>query len=70
MRAAFRSVCLALVAAIAVCAAACTAEPRRAEPAASHANRCAPQPPFAAGGERATLWLRTSAEFRASAEGI
>ena len=31
---------------------------------------CGPDRPFAEGGERATLWLRTSAEYRASAEGI
>jgi 5'-nucleotidase (lipoprotein e(P4) family) len=70
MRADFRSACTALVAAIAACAAACTTAPHGAKPAEPSANRCAPQLPFAAGGERATLWLRTSAEFRASAEGI
>ena len=31
---------------------------------------CGTDRPFAEGGERATLWVRTSAEFRASAEGI
>ena len=30
---------------------------------------CGPDRPFAEGGERATLWIRTSAEFRSSAEG-
>jgi len=31
---------------------------------------CGPDRPFAEGGERATLWIRTSAEFRSSTEGI
>ena len=31
---------------------------------------CGADRPFAEGGERATLWIRTSAEFRSSAEGI
>ena len=31
---------------------------------------CGAERPFAEGGERATLWIRSSAEFRSSAEGI
>lgn len=31
---------------------------------------CGADRPFAEGGERATLWIRTSAEFRSSTEGI
>ncbi len=31
---------------------------------------CGADRPFAEGGERATLWIRTSVEFRSSAEGI
>ncbi|MGQ0428356.1 MAG: 5'-nucleotidase, lipoprotein e(P4) family [Gammaproteobacteria bacterium] len=46
-------------------AAACSS-PARAPDAA--AGRCAPARPFAEGGERATLWVRQSAEFRAVSE--
>jgi acid phosphatase len=31
-------------------------------------NQCGSAPAFAAGGERATLWIRSSAEFRAASE--
>jgi acid phosphatase len=34
------------------------------------ATACGTDLPFYEGGERATLWIRTSAEFRSSAEGI
>jgi 5'-nucleotidase (lipoprotein e(P4) family) len=41
------------------------------EVAASRAKtRCSPAPAFASGGERATLWIRTSAEYRAASEAI
>ena len=51
------------VAAIAAGAAACAGQP--AQP-----GRCGGQPMFAAGGDRATLWIRNSSEFRAASETI
>jgi acid phosphatase len=59
--------CLAalLAAGIAACASQSTAP--QAGPAAS---RCPDRPIFAAGGERATLWVRNSSEFRAASETI
>ena len=38
--------------------------------AATSKPGCGTDRPFAEGGERATLWMSTSAEFRSSAEGI
>jgi len=53
--------------AAALAAGACaTQAPQPPAPAAVH--RCAPARPFADGGERATLWVRNSAEFRAASE--
>ena len=57
-----------LVAVIAVLGLAGCATPRPQDQAA--ASRCAPDHPFAEGGERATLWVRGSAEYRSSTEGI
>ncbi|MEX2149086.1 MAG: HAD family acid phosphatase [Steroidobacteraceae bacterium] len=49
--------------------AACALAPPQPTPqVAAAAGRCGPAPAFAAGGERATLWLRHSAEFRAASE--
>jgi len=45
----------------------CAMPPQQPTAAASPA-RCAPARPFAEGGERATLWVRHSAEFRAASE--
>lgn len=53
-----------LIAALA--ATACATPPQQAAPAVT--GRCGPEPAFGAGGERATLWLRHSAEFRAASE--
>lgn len=51
--------------------AACTMPPPQPAPRTAVASgRCSPAPAFAAGGERATLWLRHSAEFRAASETI
>lgn len=62
--AAIQATCLsAVVIALAGCA---TQPPQPAAPAAT--SRCAPARPFAEGGERATLWVRNSAEFRAASE--
>jgi len=43
----------------------CASQPREA---AVPSSRCSPARPFAEGGERATLWVRQSAEFRAASE--
>src|SRR5688572_20654352 len=57
---------LGAIGAVAACAAACAGQP--AQPQSSHAvqDRCGGEPAFAAGGERATLWIRHSSEFRAA----
>jgi 5'-nucleotidase (lipoprotein e(P4) family) len=57
------------VGAIAACAAACAGQPGRPEPPA-RAARCGSEPAFAAGGDRATLWIRNSSEFRAASETV
>lgn len=57
-----RAACLC---AAALAAGACATQLPQA-PAA--ADRCAPARPFTEGGERATLWVRNSAEFRAASE--
>ena len=56
-----------LLNAAAIALAGCAAQPPQPEAAAA-AGRCAPARPFAEGGERATLWVRNSAEFRAASE--
>ena len=57
----------ALALALAAAAAAgCASQPREVAPAS--AGRCAPARAFAEGGERATLWVRQSVEFRAASE--
>jgi 5'-nucleotidase (lipoprotein e(P4) family) len=58
---------LALLGALALAACAMV-PPQPAPQTAAAADRCSPAPAFAAGGERATLWLRHSAEFRAASE--
>jgi acid phosphatase len=63
-RASTRAVLLG-AAAIALCG--CAAQPQSPAPPAA-TSRCAPARPFAEGGERATLWVRNSAEFRAASE--
>lgn len=50
-------------------AAACTGLPAE-KAGARAASRCGAGPSFAYGGERATLWVRNSSEYRASAETI
>jgi 5'-nucleotidase (lipoprotein e(P4) family) len=57
----------ALVAAIAV-AAGCSGPATQPESTRAKASRCGGEPSFAAGGERATLWVRNSSEFRAASE--
>jgi acid phosphatase len=53
----------------AVALSACAMAPSQPAPHTQAApGRCSPAPAFAAGGERATLWLRHSAEFRAASE--
>jgi 5'-nucleotidase (lipoprotein e(P4) family) len=50
-----------------VIVASCAAQP---PPVPAAAHRCDPARPFAQGGERATLWVRSSSEFRAAAETV
>lgn len=59
-----RTVCLG--AAVLAAGACATQAPQPQAPVA--ARRCAPARPFAEGAERATLWVRNSAEFRAASE--
>lgn len=56
---------LALACLAAAAAAGCASQPAVAP---APASRCAPARPFAEGGERATLWVRQSAEYRAATE--
>jgi acid phosphatase len=58
------------VCAIATCAAACAAQPGQPEPARAASDRCGSKPIFAAGADRATLWIRNSSEFRVASETI
>ena len=51
-------------------AAACASQPPGpAEPAVAP-DRCGGEPVFAAGGDRAMLWMRNSSEYRAAAETV
>ncbi len=68
-----RSSCLlraALTLAIAACAAGCATQPPTAASAPPVPGRCGGEPIFAAGADRATLWVRNSSEFRAASETI
>jgi len=56
------------VLAFAIAAGACATQPPQAPAPASARSRCGPAPIFAEGGQRATLWIRTSTEFRAASE--
>lgn len=56
--------------ALAACAAACATQPSPSVPAHRDPGRCGGEPVFAAGGDRATLWIRNSSEFRAASETI
>ncbi len=58
----------AAVCLLAIAIAGCAASPAPAPQAAADAAPCGSKPTFAAGGERATLWFRHSAEFRAASE--
>jgi len=57
-----------IVACAILSAAGCAAPPT--QPSTGGSSGCGAERPFAQGGERATLWIRSSVEFRASAEGI
>jgi len=59
-----------LIVMIAALAAAGCATPEPRPQAMSAQSACSPDRPFAEGGERATLWMNSSVEFRSSAEGI
>jgi acid phosphatase len=59
-----------LAALLAAVLAACATQPTGPAPVAPTPGRCADGPIFAAGGERATLWVRNSSEFRAASETI
>jgi len=58
------------IAAVATCAAACAGQPGQPQSSRAVRDRCGGEPAFAAGGERATLWVRQSSEFRAASETI
>ena len=58
----------ALALAASASAAACATQPPPAAPATAEAKRCGGEPAFAAGADRATLWIRNSSEFRAASE--
>ncbi len=58
------------IGAIAAGITACAGEPRQAAPTRAPADRCGGEPVFAAGGDRATLWIRNSSEFRAAGETV
>ena len=53
---------------LAITLAGCAAAPKPVPQAPALAAPCGGKPTFAAGGERATLWLRHSVEFRAASE--
>ncbi|MGH8131197.1 MAG: 5'-nucleotidase, lipoprotein e(P4) family [Steroidobacteraceae bacterium] len=59
-----------LVLALAIAASGCAAQPPQAAAPGTVRNRCSPAPAFAEGAERATLWIRTSSEFRAAGETV
>jgi len=59
---------VALSLAICSCAASCATQPPAAAPAPAEPKRCGGEPVFAAGADRATLWIRNSSEFRAAGE--
>ncbi|HKX59356.1 MAG TPA: HAD family acid phosphatase [Steroidobacteraceae bacterium] len=59
----------ALVAAVAV-AAGCSSPAMLPENPRANASRCGAEPVFAAGGDRATLWVRNSSEYRAASETV
>src|SRR5688572_24890029 len=56
------------VAVAAACAAACAGQPAQPQSSRALQDRCDGEPAYAAGGERATLWVRHSSEFRAASE--
>ena len=58
------------IAVVAACATACAGQPGQPQSSRSAEDRCGGAPAFAAGGERATLWVRNSPEFRAASETI
>jgi acid phosphatase len=55
---------------LAAALAACATQPSSPAAGARASGRCPNGPIFAAGGERATLWVRNSSEFRAASETI
>lgn len=59
-----------LVLALAAAIAACAGHSPRPSPAGPPVNRCGDEPAFAAGSLRATLWMRTSVEYRAASEAL
>ena len=63
---AFRLLRAALAHAISATAASCVTQPPPAAPVPAGTGRCGGEPVFAAGADRATLWIRNSSEFRAA----
>jgi 5'-nucleotidase (lipoprotein e(P4) family) len=59
-----------LVAGLAALAAACATQSHQPAAAPTEKDRCSGEPIFAAGGDRATLWLRNSSEYRAASETV
>ena len=60
----------ALAATLLACVAACTTQSPQTVSPHRDPGRCGGEPIFAAGGDRATLWIRNSSEFRAASETI
>lgn len=58
------------VGAIVASAAACASKPSQPGPAPAPSDRCGGESIFAAGADRATLWVRNSSEYRAASETI
>jgi 5'-nucleotidase (lipoprotein e(P4) family) len=59
-----------LAAALAALAAACAATSPRPLVSDTAEDRCGGEPIFAAGGDRAMLWIRNSSEYRAASESV
>jgi acid phosphatase len=59
-----------VTAALAALGAACAGPQAQPDVSRAEAARCGGQPAFAEGGERATLWVRRSSEYRAASETI
>src|SRR5262245_4229800 len=59
-----------LAAGLAALMTGCAAPAPKGAAAAAAGDRCGGEPVFAAGGDRATLWMRNSSEYRAASETV